>query len=119
MFPNFLMTMYPLNKGMILRQNTTYMKIFIFNGYNSTVDSIPQRWKINIKVNYENATNLIVHDYHLVKGSRVITSDKVTSTEIYSILISRAQNKPSSNIYNENLYMTIILTGQQSICYHA
>ena len=114
MFPNFLMTMYPLNKGMILRQNTTCMKIFIFSGYNSTIDS-----KIIVKVNYENATNLIIHDYHLVKGSRVITSDKVTSTEICSILISRAQNKPSSNIYNENLYMTIILTGQQSICYHA
>ena len=30
--------------------------------------------------------------------------DKLTSTEIYSILISRAQNKPSSNIYFENLY---------------
>ena len=89
MFPNFLMTMYPLNKGMILTQNITYMKIFIFNGYNYTIDSIPQRWKINIKVNYENATNLIVHDYHLVKGSRVTTSDKVTSTEIYSFKSSK------------------------------
>ena len=33
-----------------------------------------------------------------------MTLDKLTSTEIYSILISRAQNKPSSNIYFENLY---------------
>ena len=68
------------------------------------IDSIPQRWKIIIKGNYENATNLIIHDHHLVKGSRVITIDKLTLTEIYSILISRAQNKPSSNIYFENLY---------------
>ena len=67
-------------------------------------DSIPQIWKIIIKEDYENATNLIIHDHHLVKGSRVITLDKLTSTEIYSILISRAQNKPSSNIYFENLY---------------
>ena len=68
------------------------------------IDSIPQRWKIIIKGNYENATNLIIHDHHLVKGSRVTALDKLTSTEIYSILISRAQNKPSSNIYFENLY---------------
>ena len=48
--------------------------------------------------------NLIIHDHHLVKGSRVITLDKLISTEICSILISRAHNKPSSNIYFENLY---------------
>ena len=62
------------------------------------IDSIPQRWKITIKENYENATNLTTDDHHLVKGSRIITLDKLTSTEIYSMLISRAQNKPSSNI---------------------
>ena len=31
------------------------------------------------------------------------TLDKLTSTEIYSILISKIQNKPSSNIYFENM----------------
>ena len=67
------------------------------------IDSVLQRWKIIIKENYENATNLIIHDHHLVKGSRVITFDKLTSAEIYSILILGAQNKPSSNVYFENL----------------
>ena len=33
-----------------------------------------------------------------------MTLDKLISTEIYFILISIAQNKPSSNIYFENLY---------------
>ena len=47
---------------------------------------------------------LIIHDHHLVKGSRVITLDKLTSTEIYSILISRAQNKPTSNTYFKNIH---------------
>ena len=60
--------------------------------------------KIIIKESYENATNPIIHDHHLVKGSRVITLDKLTSTEIYSVLISRAQNNPSFNIYFKNLY---------------
>ena len=54
--------------------------------------------------NYENTTDLIIDDHHLIKGSSVLTLDKLTSIEIYSILISKAQNKPSSNIYFENLY---------------
>ena len=68
------------------------------------IDSSPQRWKIIIKENYANTINLVIHDHHLVKGSRVISLDKLTSIEIYSILISRAQNKPSSNVYFENLF---------------
>ena len=48
-------------------------------------------------------TSLIIHDHHIVKGSRVITLDQLTLTEIYSLLISRSQNKPSSNIYFKNL----------------
>ena len=62
------------------------------------VNTIPGRWKFIIRQNYENATNLIIHDYHLIKGSRVVTLDKLTSTEIYSILISKVQSKPSFNI---------------------
>ena len=58
------------------------------------VDSISERWKFIIKENYENATDLIIHDHHLIKGLRVITLDKRTPTEIYSILISKVQNKP-------------------------
>ena len=33
MFRNVLVTMDPLNNGMNVRENTTYMKAFIFNGY--------------------------------------------------------------------------------------
>ena len=67
----------------------------------------------------ENAANLITPDHHLTKGSRVITLDKLTSTEIYFILVLRVQNKPCSNIYFENLFNDYILTGPQFICYHA
>ena len=35
-----------------------------------------QRRKINIQENYENPINIIFHDHHLVKSSRVITLDK-------------------------------------------
>ena len=64
----------------------------------------PEKWKFIIKNDYENAANLITHDHHLIKGSRVITLDKLASTEIYSILIFKVQNKPPSNIYFENLF---------------
>ena len=68
------------------------------------IDSLPQRWKIIITENYTDAINLIIFYYHLVKGSRDITLNKLISTEIYSILTPKSQNNPSSNIYFKNLY---------------
>ena len=59
--------------------------------------------KIIMKENYENATNLIIHDHHLIKGSRVITLDKLKATKIYSTLISKLQSKPSSKVNFKNL----------------
>ena len=47
------------------------------------LDSIPERWKFIIKENYENATHLIIHDHDLIKGSKVMTLDKLKSTEVY------------------------------------
>ena len=76
--------MDPLNNGMNLRQNTTYMENFYFQ-WLQLIDSIPQRRKIIIKENYENAINLIIHDHHLGKGSRVTSLDKLTSTETFYI----------------------------------
>ena len=76
------------------------------------IDSISQRWKIIMKETYENDANLISHEDYLVKGSRVITSDKLTSTEIYSIFTSRSQNKPSSNITLKIRIAIIIMTVQ-------
>ena len=40
---------------------------------------------------HENATNLIINDHYLIKSSRVLTLDKLTSTEINSILITKVQ----------------------------
>ena len=39
----------------------------------------------------------------IIKGSGVISFDKLTSIEIYSILVLKLQNKPFSNIHFENL----------------
>ena len=67
---------------MNLRENTTYM---------ATTNRIYYKKKI-------------IHDHQLIKGSKVIALDKLTSTEICSVLISKVLNKPSSNIYFGNLF---------------
>ena len=117
MFLNFFDQMAPLKKGMNLRLNTKHENSYF--QWLQLISAIPERWKFIIKETHESTTNLIIHDCHVIKGSRILTLNKLSSTEIYSILISKFQNKPSSNFYFENLFMTMISTGQQFICYHA
>ena len=88
MFCNFSVTMDPLNNDM----------------NRCKFQWLPERCLFVIKENYNNDTNLISLDHHLIKYLRVVTLDDLTSTGIYFILISKAQNKTSSNIYVENLY---------------
>ena len=57
------------------------------------IDSITEKWKFISKKPNEIGANPITHDYHLIKGSRVITLDKLISTKICSILILMLQNK--------------------------
>ena len=66
------------------------------------ISAIPEGWKFIIKETHESTTNLIIHDHHVIKGSRILTLDKLSSTKIYAILISKFQNKP--NFYFENLF---------------
>ena len=69
------------------------------------ISAIPEGWKFIIKETHESTTNLIIHDHHVIKGSRILTLDKLSSTEIYAILISKfLSSKPSSNFYFENLF---------------
>ena len=68
------------------------------------IDCIREKWKFINKKNNENVANLFTHDHHLIKGSRVILVHKLTSTKIYSMLILKVQNKPSSNICFENFF---------------
>ena len=67
------------------------------------VCAIPEGWKFIIKETHEITTNIIIYNQHVVKASRILKLDKLSSTKIYAILISKVQNKPSSNFYFENL----------------
>ena len=79
---------------MSLRENTiSYLQ------WVQLIDSIPEKSKLIITKNDEIVGTLSTYGHHLIKDSRVITLDKLTSTEIYAILILKVQNKPSANIY--------------------
>ena len=70
------------------------------------MSAIPERWKYIIKKTYKPyyTTNLVVNDHNEIKSSTVLTLEKLKLTEIYSILISKVQNKLSSNYYFNNLF---------------
>ena len=46
-----------------------------------------------------NKNNIICQNHHIVKGARILSPDRLSSKEIYSILISIIVNKPTSKIY--------------------
>ena len=57
----------------------------------------PQIWKNKIKQNLtKNESNLPALSNHLIKNARILTLDKLTAKEIYSILISSLKNKAIS-----------------------
>ena len=68
------------------------------------ISAIPEGRKFMVKENHESKTNLIIHDHHVIKDSTVLTLDKLTSTGIYAISISKVQNKRSANFYFKNLF---------------
>ena len=79
--------------------------------------AIPEGWKYIIKKPRENTTNLIIREHHVIKGSGVLTLDKVALIKICSILISKVQ-KNLLTFISKIYLMTMILTGQEFICYH-
>ena len=65
--------------------------------------------KITIKQSSSDAKNLIIHGNHLIKGSRILILEKLTSTELYQILISSRTNKVTSVMYFETKFNGINL----------
>ena len=53
--------------------------------------------------------DLLIHDHHLIKRARILTLEKLSSKELYSILITKLTNKPSSNVYFEKIFPNIKL----------
>ena len=67
-------------------------------------NTIPPRWK-KITFDYSDINeNDLCQNHHVIKGARTLPHDKLSSKEVYSILILNNVNKPPSKIYFEKLF---------------
>ena len=66
-------------------------------------------WKKCIKQASENTGLLVVKDHHLLRGSRIIILEKLSSKELYSLLISVIDHQPTSQKYFDNLFPNVKL----------
>ena len=73
------------------------------------VNAIPEMWKKCIKQISENTSLLVVKDHYLVRGLRIIILEKLSSKELYSLLISAIDHQPTSQKYFDNLFPNIEL----------
>ena len=60
------------------------------------INWIPEKWKFSIKPPCSDAINVIIYGDHLTKGSRILILEKLTSKDLYQILISGSTNKITS-----------------------
>ena len=66
--------------------------------------AIPTRWKTLIS-NYSNVDEKnLYQNHHVIKGARILYTEKLSSKKIYLTLISNFVNKRTSNIYPEKLF---------------
>ena len=66
--------------------------------YNQIIHSIPKSWKDAFTTNSENIENLVFKGHHLIKNHQIYCLNKLSSKEIYSILIKSTDSKPSSQM---------------------
>ena len=66
--------------------------------------AISQRWKQKVFDHSDNNENDLCQNHHVIKGATILPLGKLSSKEIYLILISNIVNKPTSNIYFEKLF---------------
>ena len=72
--------------------------------YNQIIHSIPKSWKDAFIANSENIKNLVFEGHHLIKNHQIYCLNKLSSKEIYSILIESTDSKPSSQMYYKNIF---------------
>ena len=71
--------------------------------------AIPTRWKILIS-NYSDVDEKNMYQNHpIIKGGRILSTDNLSSNEIYSSLISNTINKPTSIILFEKFFESTTL----------
>ena len=62
-----------------------------------------------IKQTSENNSLLVVKDHHLLRGSKIIILEKLSSKELYSLIISAINHQPISQKYFDDLFSNVEL----------
>ena len=70
------------------------------------IDVLPKTWKDIILKDKGNAKNLVIFDHHIVRNSQICSLNKLTSKELYLILVEANTVKPTAQDYFENLFET-------------
>ena len=71
------------------------------------IDALPKTWKDIILKDKGNAKNLVTFDHHIVRNSQIFRLNKLTSKELYLILVDANTVKPTSQDYFENLFKAL------------
>ena len=72
--------------------------------YSQIIHSISKSWKDTFIANSENIKNLVFEGLHLIKNHHIYCLNKLSTKEIYSILIESTDSKPSSQMYYKNIF---------------
>ena len=70
------------------------------------IDALPKTWKDIILKDKGNAKSLVIFDHHIVRNSQIHSPNKLTSKELYLILVKANTVKPTAQNYFENLFET-------------
>ena len=63
-------------------------------------------WKDIILKDKGNANNLVIFDHHIMRKSQIFSLNKLTSRELYLILVDANAVKPIAQDHFENLFET-------------
>ena len=68
------------------------------------IDALPKSWKDAILKDKGNAKNLVIFDHHIVRKSQICSLNKLTSKELYLILVDAHTVKQAAQDYFNNLF---------------
>ena len=65
------------------------------------IDALPKSWKDII---LKDAKNSVIFDHHIIRKTQLFNLNKLTSKELYSILVDANTVKPKAQDYFQNLF---------------
>ena len=68
------------------------------------VDALPKSWKDTILKDKGNTKNLVIFDHHNIGKSEICSLNKLTSKELYLILVDANTVKATAQDYFKNLF---------------